>query len=98
MVSTPRTSFRLPEAWEQSVVEVRYFAGAADASGCAKETFDIPDGSDLATLKAAVSARHGAALDDVLRVSAFLVGEDLTRDPSANIGDRVDILPPFAGG
>jgi molybdopterin synthase sulfur carrier subunit len=61
------------------VVEVRYFAGAAEAFGCAQEFFDLPAGSDL-------------------RVSAFLVGDDLTRDPSATFGDRVDVLPPFAGG
>ncbi|WP_072807365.1 MoaD/ThiS family protein [Rhodococcoides yunnanense] len=85
-------------AWEQSVVEVRYFAGAADASGCTAETFDLQEGSDLAALKAAVLHRHGDALEDVLRVSAFLVGENLTRDLSATFGDRVDILPPFAGG
>ncbi len=98
MASTLRGLFRPHEAWEQSVVEVRYFAGAADASGCSSETFDIPTGSDLAALKAAVSARHGSAVDDVLRVSAFLVGDVLTRDPSTACGDRVDVLPPFAGG
>lgn len=80
------------------MVEVRYFAGAADASGCAKETFDLPPGSDLSVLKAAVLGRHGNTLADVLRVSAFLVGDDLTRDLSTTFGDRVDILPPFAGG
>lgn len=80
------------------MVEVRYFAGAADASGCAKETFDLPEGSELAVLKDAVLARHGDALADVLRVSAYLVGDELTRDLSETFGDRVDILPPFAGG
>lgn len=80
------------------MVEVRYFAGAADASGCGQETFDLPSGSDLSVLKAAVLDRHGNALADVLRVSAFLVGDDLTRDLSTTFGDRVDILPPFAGG
>lgn len=80
------------------MVEVRYFAGAADASGCEKESFDLPAGSDLAALKLAVAARHGRRVDDVLRVSAFLIGEDLTRDPAATFGDRVDVLPPFAGG
>jgi molybdopterin converting factor small subunit len=80
------------------VVEVRYFAGAADAAGCNAETFDLPTGSSLATLKAAVQERHGSELDDVLRVSAFLVGDDLTRDLTSTFGDRVDVPPPFAGG
>jgi len=80
------------------VVEVRYFAGAADAAGCAHETFDLPAGSTLAALKAAVQQRHGSSVVDVLRVSAFLVGDDLTRDAGTTLGDRVDVLPPFAGG
>lgn len=80
------------------MVEVRYFAGAADASGCVKETFDVPPGSELGVLKDAVLARHGESIADVLRVSAFLVGDELTRDLNTTFGDRVDILPPFAGG
>ncbi|OZF58502.1 molybdopterin synthase sulfur carrier subunit [Rhodococcus sp. 14-2470-1b] len=80
------------------MVEVRYFAGAADAAGCAHEIFDLPGGSTLAALKAAVQQRHGSSVTDVLRVSAFLVGDDLTRDPATTLGDRVDVLPPFAGG
>ncbi|WP_197480565.1 MoaD/ThiS family protein [Rhodococcus sp. EPR-157] len=91
-------SSRLRKAWELSVVEVRYFAGAKDASGCASETFELPEGSDLTALRAAVLDRHGTALEDVLRVSAFLVGDALTRDLSTTVGDRVDVLPPFAGG
>ena len=42
------------------MVEVRYFAGAAEAFGCAQEFFDLPAGSDLGALKAAVLERHGA--------------------------------------
>lgn len=80
------------------MVEVRYFAGAAEAFGCVQESFDLPAGSDLGSLKAAVLERHGADVAAVLRVSAFLVGDDLTRDPSVTFGDRVDVLPPFAGG
>jgi sulfur-carrier protein len=80
------------------VVEVRYFAGAADKAGCAKETFDLQAGSTIADLKVAVAERHGDVMADVLRVSAFLVGDDLTREETATFGDRVDVLPPFAGG
>ena len=80
------------------MVEVRYFAGAADAFGCAAESFDLPDGSALGTVQAAVLERHGSGVERVIRVSAFLVGDELTRDPSTICGDRVDVLPPFAGG
>ncbi len=80
------------------MVEVRYFAGAADAFGCTQESFDLPEGSNLGSLQKAVLERHGCDVAAVLRVSAFLVGDDLTRDPGATFGDRVDVLPPFAGG
>ena len=48
------------------MVEVRYFAGAAEAFGCAQEFFDLPAGSDLGVLKAAVLERHGADVAAVL--------------------------------
>lgn len=80
------------------MVEVRYFAGAADAVGCTRESFDLPEGSDLGTLQAAVLERHGTDVAAILRVSAFLVGDELTRDPTVTFGDEVDVLPPFAGG
>lgn len=92
---------------EQTVkVEVRYFAAAVDAAGCEKETLDLAVGADIATLREALSERHGADMARVLGVAAFLVepgapgaGDgELTRDPAAAVGTRVDVLPPFAGG
>ncbi|MGW4094312.1 MoaD/ThiS family protein, partial [Nocardia sp. NPDC004750] len=29
---------------------------------------------------------------------AYLVGDELTRDPAVALSPRVDVLPPFAGG
>ncbi|WP_454836817.1 MoaD/ThiS family protein [Rhodococcus qingshengii] len=80
------------------MVEVRYFAGAADAAGCRREEFVLDEVASLGSLTAAIIDRHGLAITDVLRVSAFLIADVLTRDPAAEIGARVDVLPPFAGG
>ncbi|MGU3434164.1 MoaD/ThiS family protein [Actinomycetes bacterium M1A6_2h] len=79
-------------------VEVRYFAAAADAAGTEKETVSLPGDADLAHLSALLTEAHGSKLADILRVSAFLVGEELTRDRTVLVGPRVDVLPPFAGG
>lgn len=79
-------------------VEVRYFAAAADAAGCTRETLDLPVSATVGDVSAAVAARHGADMARVLKVAAFLLGDELTRDASAPVGQRIDVLPPFAGG
>lgn len=79
-------------------VEVRYFAAAVDASGCDSEYVTMPVGATLEDLREVIRSRHGAPMDPILRVSAYLVGDDLTRDLGRAIGSRVDVLPPFAGG
>jgi molybdopterin converting factor small subunit len=84
-------------------IEVRYFAAAADAAGREKETVDLAVGSDLAALRAALIERHGADMERVLSVAAYLVepgagGGELTRDLTYPAGAKVDVLPPFAGG
>ena len=82
----------------RSVVEVRYFAGAADAVGRSCEEFVLDSNLTLGLLVSAIIDRHGPAVTEVLKVSAFLVADELTRDPATQIGARVDVLPPFAGG
>lgn len=79
-------------------VEVRYFAAAVDASGCESEQLTLPVGSTLGELREAIRSRYGAPMEPILRVSAYLVGDELTRDLGRSVGSRVDVLPPFAGG
>ncbi|WP_307828267.1 MoaD/ThiS family protein [Antrihabitans sp. YC2-6] len=79
-------------------LEVRYFAAAADAAGCVKEVLEVPESATVADVTRVLSARHGAGMDRVLKVAAYLVGDDLTRDESYPVGARIDVLPPFAGG
>ena len=79
-------------------VEVRYFAAAAEAAGRAKETIEVPEAGVVGDVRRALLEKYGAPMDRVLRVAAFLVGDDLTRDDTTRLGDRVDVLPPFAGG
>ncbi|MFC9554057.1 MoaD/ThiS family protein [Rhodococcus sp. NPDC056960] len=79
-------------------ISVRYFAAAADAAGRGLETLDMPTGADLGQVKSALLAKYGTSMERVLSVAAFLVGSELTRDLTAPVGARVDVLPPFAGG
>ena len=83
---------------ESTSVSVRYFAAAAEAAGCSKESVELPGGATLAVLAEALEQRHGAPMARVLSVAAFLVDSELTRDRSRPAGGQVDVLPPFAGG
>ncbi len=82
----------------RSVVEVRYFAAVADATGCAKETLDLPAAATISDLKVALIAKYGPSMERIVAVSAYLIAEELTRVESHPLGASVDVLPPFAGG
>ncbi|WP_306362666.1 MoaD/ThiS family protein [Nocardia sp. CC227C] len=80
------------------MVEVRYFAAIADAVGKDSETLDLPAGATVADLRQTLTTAYGPDLDPMLRVCAYLVGDELTRDTTTPLTARVDVLPPFAGG
>ncbi|WP_024799437.1 MoaD/ThiS family protein [Nocardia sp. BMG51109] len=80
------------------MVEVRYFAAIADAVGKSSEHLDLPAEATVADLRRTLADTYGPALDPLLKVCAYLIGDELTRDDSAALAPRVDVLPPFAGG
>ena len=77
------------------MVEVRYFAAAAEAAGVEEEMLDA---STVGELRALLADRYGAPMERVLASGSFLVDGVVSRDPSVALGARVDVLPPFAGG
>ncbi|WP_084721863.1 MoaD/ThiS family protein [Rhodococcus marinonascens] len=79
-------------------VSVRYFAAAADAAGRTRESLELPVTADLGQVKSVLLAKYGPDMERVLKVAAFLVDSELTRDLSRTAGAQVDVLPPFAGG
>lgn len=81
-----------------TTVTVRYFAAAAEAAGRGSEDLVLVPGATLADLRAALVDAHGPAMERVLGVAAYLIGDELTRDLTAPAAPRVDVLPPFAGG
>jgi molybdopterin converting factor small subunit len=77
------------------VVEVRYFAAAAEAAGRDAESLDAVTVGDL---RALLESRYGEPMSRVLRSGSFLVDGVVSRDPERPLGARVDVLPPFSGG
>lgn len=78
-------------------IEVRLFAGAAAEYGREAETVR---GTTLQEVLDALTAASSAQAAHVIGRSSFLVNAMACTDRSKVMadGDRVDVLPPFAGG
>ncbi|MGH3703228.1 MAG: MoaD/ThiS family protein [Agromyces sp.] len=81
-----------------TMVTVRYFAAAADATGVEEERLELPVGATVGMLRDELAARYGADMQRVLQSGSFLVDGTVHRDPATALVGDVDILPPFAGG
>jgi molybdopterin converting factor small subunit len=79
-------------------VTVRYFAAAAEAAGRQEELLVFDPGSTLGDLRARLEQQYGDAMARVLRSGSFLVDKVVRRNTDHPLADRVDVLPPFAGG
>ena len=80
-------------------VTVRYFAAAAEAAGVEEETLAAADaGTTVGELRELLVGRYGAAMARIVANGSFLVDGVVRRDGAAPLGERVDVLPPFAGG
>ena len=83
----------------ETQVTVRFFAAARAAAGNESETIRIRQGTTLAELIAALSARD-QNLAKVLMRCSFLCDGVAVRDAEVALlnAQTVDVLPPFAGG
>ena len=82
------------------MVEIRYFAGAADAAGTPRTAVDAPPGASVAQVLAS-AADGNEALGRVLPVCSVLLDGVVHRDLDVPffVGvHAIDVLPPFAGG
>lgn len=87
------------------LVQLRYFAAAKAAVGRASETLEVPEGVTIAELIELIELRDrtDAALAAGRRVLArcsFIRNGVSGTDTAQRLadGDRLDLLPPFAGG
>lgn len=81
-------------------IEVHYFAAAAQAAGRTEERLELPAGTTLAGLRELLAGR-GLEMAKVIGASSYLVNSvSAPADSLAELHDRdrVDVLPPFAGG
>lgn len=81
-----------------AIVTVRYFAAASEAAGREQEEFDLDPGLTLGGLREVLVDKYGESMTRVLRSGSFLLDGVVRRDDTHPAGERVDILPPFAGG
>ena len=83
------------------VVNLRYFAAAADAAGRDEEEITVSAGATIEDLRAQLAELHGPEMARVLALCSFLLqGQAAPADtaiPAEGVV-RVDVLPPFAGG
>ena len=78
------------------MIEIGYFAAARDAAGTPSE--QLEGASTVGELKALLVQRYGDAMAKVVASGSFLVDGVVSRDDARELGARVDVLPPFAGG
>ncbi|HEX4429595.1 MAG TPA: MoaD/ThiS family protein [Frankiaceae bacterium] len=81
-------------------VTVHYWAAAREAAGCASE---VLAGDTLADVIEQSGAKHGPEMARLLGICSYIVGDrPVKREAAATLalqeGQRVEVLPPFAGG
>ena len=79
-------------------VLVRYFAAASEAAGVQEQTLDVPPDGTLSWLRSCLVTTYGTAMAAAIRNGSFLVDGVAKTDDDSPIGEKVDVLPPFAGG
>lgn len=92
-------------AAQDETILVRYWASARAAAGTPEDRVPATGAISLAELRERVLGMHPEAdrLADVLAICSALVGDAPvgSADPAEVVvrpGDRVEFLPPFAGG
>ena len=83
-----------------AVVHLRFFAGARAATGVDAVDLALEASVTLEEALGLITAAPGQPLDLVLARCSFLVNSVATTDRQRVLhpGDRVDVMPPFAGG
>lgn len=81
------------------LITVRYFAGAAAATGRPEERLPVGPGETVADVATRLAGSHGDDLARILEVASYLLDE-VRAEPSDPVapGATLDVLPPFAGG
>lgn len=80
-------------------VDVHYYAAAKELAGCGSSTFEFAATSVAQTeLRRAVAARFPSLASFLERMRLAVNGDFVDATSELHDGDRVDVLPPVAGG
>jgi MoaE-MoaD fusion protein len=79
-------------------VNVLYFAVLRERVGRQRETFELPPGSTIADVRAAVATRHAHIAPLLSRVQSALNRKMVVDTHVVTEGDELALLPPVAGG
>jgi molybdopterin synthase catalytic subunit len=80
-------------------VRVHYYAAAKELAGCESSVFEFPEPEvPQEALRHAVGARHPSLRGFLRRMRLAVNGDFAEPDERVRDGDRIDILPPVAGG
>lgn len=80
-------------------VRVHYYAAARELAGCRSSTFEFAESSvPQEALRAAVSEKVPSLSPFLERMRLAVNGDFVDASRSLEDGDRVDVLPPVAGG
>ena len=80
-------------------VSVHYYAAAKELAGCADSTFEFaPESVSQVELRTAIIERFPALAAFLERMRLAVNGDFVEASQSVQDGDRVDVLPPVAGG
>jgi molybdenum cofactor cytidylyltransferase len=93
-----RTNVGSGSASQNMRVQVRLFALARERAGCSLIDLDLAPGSQVASLRAALS-RQFPALAPLLPNALIAINEDYATDDAPILpGSRVAVIPPVSGG
>jgi len=80
-------------------VSVHYYAAARELAGCDSSTFEFAtEPVPQAELRSAVTDRYPSLAPFLERMRLAVNGDFVDASQSLHDGDRVDVLPPVAGG
>ncbi|MEM7137451.1 MAG: molybdenum cofactor biosynthesis protein MoaE [Myxococcota bacterium] len=80
-------------------VDVHYYAAARELAGCESATFEFPSTVVAQeVLRRAVAERHPLIGPFLERMRLAVNGDFVDRDEDIRDRDRIDVLPPVAGG
>jgi molybdopterin synthase catalytic subunit len=90
--SVPRSGLRMPD------VTIHYFAGAQQRLGIARDSWSLPERTEVAAILAAVAERHPALRE---LIASCRVAHQLEFVDAAVVlrdGDELAVIPPVSGG